>query len=208
GAYVVDKKGRVIGTASSGNALVGSYYAHLGLSDMAIVYLTTAGPSELRWLNAADAKKYGIEVEFRVNEKANYVVGPWREESGTASNPPPAPPAKTRAEDDPDGTELWGRQLARQKNTSPRFTDSGEPDEEPVAMTVKKKTNNDPMVEKSRRRSQRAHIGPAPGGPLPPAPPPPPSRDATAPPPPASGGRVLGSGLMVGSPRRARRGRA
>src|SRR5262249_4097208 len=84
GAYVVDKKGRVIGAASSGNALVGSYYAHLGLSDMAIVYLTTAGPSELRWLNAADAKKYGIEVEFRVNEKANYVVGPWREGVGRA----------------------------------------------------------------------------------------------------------------------------
>src|SRR5215471_3806400 len=74
GAYVVDKKGQVIGAASSGNAPVGSYYTQLGVSDRAIVSLTTAGLSALRWLNAAAAKKYGIEVAFRVYEKANYVV--------------------------------------------------------------------------------------------------------------------------------------
>jgi hypothetical protein len=101
-AYTVDKKGRFVGVTGPGNALFGSYYAHLGLSDLAILYLTSAAPSELKWLKAADAKKYGIEVEFRVDEKANYVVGPWPEKSETASNPPPATPAEARA-DDPMG---------------------------------------------------------------------------------------------------------
>jgi hypothetical protein len=148
GAYVVDKNERVVGPAGAGNALVGSYYAHLGLSDLAILYLTSAGPKEMRWLNPADAKKYDIEFAFRVDEKANYVVGPWLEESKSASNPPPAPPAKASAENDPDGMKPWCLQLLRQGNTSPHCTASGEPvEEKSVPMTVTKKMNNDPILE-------------------------------------------------------------
>ena len=88
GAYTVDKKGKVIGGASGSNALAGSYYAHLGMSDLAILYMTTAAPSEMRWLTAADAKKYNIAaVEIGKDDK--FIVGPWPKEAKTeaASTP-------------------------------------------------------------------------------------------------------------------------
>jgi hypothetical protein len=52
GAYLADNKGRVIGGASAGNALMGSFYARLGLNDMAVVYLTSAGPKDMRLLRS------------------------------------------------------------------------------------------------------------------------------------------------------------
>jgi hypothetical protein len=79
GAYTVDGRGRVVGGASSGNALVGSFYAHVGLSDMAILYMTSAGPNEMRWLNPVEAKKYNIAYHLR-DEKDLFIVGPWPKE--------------------------------------------------------------------------------------------------------------------------------
>jgi hypothetical protein len=91
GAYTVDKRGRIIGGASSGNALIGSYYAHLGLSDMAIMYMTNAGPNEVRWLTQADAKKFGLDV-YVLDEKAeNFIVGPWPKEGPKPLAPTQAP---------------------------------------------------------------------------------------------------------------------
>ena len=95
GAYAVDKKGKVIGATSGGNALAGSYYAHLGLSDPAILYMTTAGPKEMRWLTAKDAKEYGIDV-VEIGEHDSYFVGPWPKEEA-ASNTPAAEAPTTAA---------------------------------------------------------------------------------------------------------------
>jgi len=87
-AFAIDQKGRVIGTSGMGNALVGSYYARLGLSDPAIAYMTVAGPSGAQWLNPTAAQKYGIAVTVH-EPKTMLVVGPWPK---TAEALPPLPP--------------------------------------------------------------------------------------------------------------------
>ena len=91
-AYTTDKKGRMIGESGMGNALVGSYYAHLGLSDSAIMYLTSASPKEAKWLNPADAKKYNIAVVER-SDKQRYLVGPNDNPKPVTATPAPTPPA-------------------------------------------------------------------------------------------------------------------
>jgi ATP-dependent protease ClpP protease subunit len=54
-------------TSGSGNAVVGAYLNQLGLSVEAIVYISTAAPESMQWLNATDANRYGIRVEV-INE--------------------------------------------------------------------------------------------------------------------------------------------
>jgi len=82
-AYTVDKKGKVIGATGMGNALLGSYYAHLGLNDMAIAYLTEASGAadQARWLTVGDANKLGIEVKLYEKGKNVIVGGGSKEES-------------------------------------------------------------------------------------------------------------------------------
>jgi hypothetical protein len=54
-----------------GNAVVGSYYASLGLSERAIVFATSASPSAMNWLTLDNAKAAGIEVSaFDASAKA------------------------------------------------------------------------------------------------------------------------------------------
>jgi hypothetical protein len=48
---------------SVGNAFVGAYLSQLGLSLMAIEYITEAPPLDMQWLTFADAEKVGIDVE-------------------------------------------------------------------------------------------------------------------------------------------------
>jgi hypothetical protein len=82
-AYVVDKKGRADASSNfnaSVNAVTGAYYASLGLSDMTIVYMTSTGPKDIRWLNMVDAKKYDIDVVMRKSENDMFFVGPWPKE--------------------------------------------------------------------------------------------------------------------------------
>jgi hypothetical protein len=74
-AYYTDKKGRALGEAGMGNALVGAYYADLGLSDLAIAYLTKSSPSGMTWLNISDATKLGIKAEL-VDASKPVLVGP------------------------------------------------------------------------------------------------------------------------------------
>jgi hypothetical protein len=45
-----------------GNAMIGSYLTHLGLSASAIVFITEADPREISWLTEAGARRYNIEV--------------------------------------------------------------------------------------------------------------------------------------------------
>ena len=48
--------------SSAGNALVGAYLNQLGLSAPAIIYITSAPPQGMQWLNFADAQRHGIDV--------------------------------------------------------------------------------------------------------------------------------------------------
>lgn len=75
---LVDGEKRVIGP---GNALVGAYLYSLGLRDRAIVYVTQAGPDEVKSLTFDDADNLGIQVtEFREGERT------------AMRDPPPAAP--------------------------------------------------------------------------------------------------------------------
>jgi hypothetical protein len=51
------------------NALVGSFLAKLGLNDDAIVFITSAPPDYLNWLDIDSARKLGIDVMLFENGK-------------------------------------------------------------------------------------------------------------------------------------------
>jgi hypothetical protein len=46
----------------AGNALLGAYLSRLGLSDNAVLYITSAPPTAMNWLSIDDAKALGIDV--------------------------------------------------------------------------------------------------------------------------------------------------
>lgn len=50
--------------SGAANAVVGAYFAKLGLPDRAIIYLTSQRPSSMTWLTAPDAKALGIDVRL------------------------------------------------------------------------------------------------------------------------------------------------
>jgi hypothetical protein len=60
-AAYVQKAG---GTTESGpgNAVLGAYLDQIGLPEDAIVYITQASPSSMKWLNMDDAAQHGIDV--------------------------------------------------------------------------------------------------------------------------------------------------
>jgi ATP-dependent protease ClpP protease subunit len=49
---------------ASSNALVGAYVSKLGLPTEAVVYVTSAPPSGMRWLTPSDAKAAGLDMEL------------------------------------------------------------------------------------------------------------------------------------------------
>jgi hypothetical protein len=94
-AYLVDKKGRFIKEDGATNALVGAYYAHLGLSDEAIFYLTSAAPKQMMWLTADTAEKLGLIAE--ITDKAKSVktgTKPAKSAEQTELESPPPPMKK------------------------------------------------------------------------------------------------------------------
>jgi hypothetical protein len=60
-AAYIEEAGRA-SESGVGNALVGSYLTQIGLSEIAVVYITQAPPTELTLLTLPDAEKIGIEV--------------------------------------------------------------------------------------------------------------------------------------------------
>jgi hypothetical protein len=62
-AVYTDKSGRPM-VSSAGNALVGAYLNELGLSSSAIIYITSAAPTQMQWLSLADAQQAGIDVKL------------------------------------------------------------------------------------------------------------------------------------------------
>lgn len=56
-------KGGQVTETGMGNAMVGAYLNELGLSEEAIIYITSADPRSMRWLTAKDAATFNIELE-------------------------------------------------------------------------------------------------------------------------------------------------
>jgi hypothetical protein len=65
-----------------GNALVGSYLTQIGLSEIAVVYITKAAPTQLTLLTLQDAQRIGIEVL------------PFEQHAPTTKPAPDPPPLK------------------------------------------------------------------------------------------------------------------
>jgi hypothetical protein len=66
GFHAVSAGGEI---SSSGNAILGAYLGGLGFDRATIRYMTTPGPQSIQWLNAEDAKKYGIKVHVTDEDK-------------------------------------------------------------------------------------------------------------------------------------------
>src|SRR3979411_26962 len=59
-AYV--QKAGMTTESGPGNAVLGAYLDQIGLPEDAIVYITQAAPSSMKWLNMEEAALHGIEV--------------------------------------------------------------------------------------------------------------------------------------------------
>lgn len=59
-AYIVD--GGKVSESGVGNALIGAYLNQIGLSEQAIVFVTSAPPQGIAWLSSKDASALGIPV--------------------------------------------------------------------------------------------------------------------------------------------------
>jgi hypothetical protein len=73
-AYTEGDDGRKIPT-SVGNALVGAYLNSLGLNETIVEYVTTASPTEIKWLSKAKAESLGLPVRILDNKngaRANF----------------------------------------------------------------------------------------------------------------------------------------
>jgi len=60
--FVQTKDGYAI--SSEGNALVGAYYAEMGLGSAVIVYCTQAPPNSVKWFSRSDGSAIGLETEL------------------------------------------------------------------------------------------------------------------------------------------------
>lgn len=85
-AVYTDKNGRPM-VSSAGNALVGAYLNELGLSSSAVIYITSAAPTQMQWLSLDDAQRAGIDVKLLSLSvaKANSSKSAQSQGSGDAS---------------------------------------------------------------------------------------------------------------------------
>ena len=74
------------------NAVIGAYLGALGLSQRAILYVTTAPPDQMQWLTFADASAFGIEVQ-RLDIPSGATGGPAENRRSTPGLAPATPPA-------------------------------------------------------------------------------------------------------------------
>ncbi len=59
-AYIKSNDG--VRESGAANALVGAYLGNLGLSDAAVLYISSTPPDDIQWLTMADARRFGIDV--------------------------------------------------------------------------------------------------------------------------------------------------
>jgi hypothetical protein len=80
------------GTAESGpgNAVLGAYLDQIGLPEDAIVYITQASPSSMKWLNMEEAAQHGIDVELLPSPDATPTSGPTTTASVAGPDQPQA----------------------------------------------------------------------------------------------------------------------
>lgn len=89
----------VVEETGAGNALVGAYLNHLGLSDKAILYLTAKPPDDMLWLSPSMARDLGIKmVVLTPSETSRIPDAPIARASPQPNSPPPAKVLPTRTD--------------------------------------------------------------------------------------------------------------
>lgn len=78
--------------SGQGNAIAGAYLSQLGLPNSAIMFATSVGPNEIRWLSARDAREIGIEISNATAGNAEGKRYTDRIEPETTPASPVAPP--------------------------------------------------------------------------------------------------------------------
>jgi hypothetical protein len=94
-AYV--QKGSATTESGPGNAVLGAYLDQLGLPEDAIVYITQAAPSSMRWLNMDEAGQHGIDVSLLPPADSGAPPDPTATASKT--QPPPSDNLEGRVTD-------------------------------------------------------------------------------------------------------------
>lgn len=96
-AYV--QKAGAATESGPGNAVLGAYLDQIGLPEDAIVYITQAAPSSMRWMSLEDAEQHGIEVALLPPPNsppapaAPAQASPETAAAGTNQEPPQATPS-------------------------------------------------------------------------------------------------------------------
>ena len=91
---VYESQGGYKRESEMGNAIVGAYLTHLGLSLASVEYITAAGPNEMQWLNVSAARQLGIDVVPLDDLKGVRGETSERNSIPTQGNEPP--PMRTR----------------------------------------------------------------------------------------------------------------
>jgi hypothetical protein len=92
-AYV--QKGGTTTESGPGNAVLGAYLDQIGLPEDAIVYITQAAPSSMKWLNMEEAAQHGIEVALLPPTDATPAADPAA--VAASADQPPQPSLAGRA---------------------------------------------------------------------------------------------------------------
>lgn len=82
-AAYIEKDGQADENGAA-NALVGAYLNQLNMSQSAIVYLTSAPPTDMQWLPIRDARAHGIDLE--IVEKDPQISSTSQNTSGSSSS--------------------------------------------------------------------------------------------------------------------------
>ncbi len=104
----------------NGNAVIGAYLTKLGLSYDAVIYMTSAPPSGIRWLNADAAARLGIAVTTVDNVTTSAKVVPADRAPAVPATPPvsdaqpPTTVAYTEGQHDRVEYEQWLQALTDQ----------------------------------------------------------------------------------------------
>ena len=72
-----------MGESGVGNATIARYLARLGLSNEAIAYMTSASPSDMRWLHSDDARRLGIAADELGNIRTDVPKSSLARDSGS-----------------------------------------------------------------------------------------------------------------------------
>lgn len=114
-AYI--QKGGATAESGPGNAVLGAYLDQIGLPEDAIIYITQAAPSSMKWLTMDEAAQHGIDVALLPPADPAPAAAP-----GTATATAAAAAAVVTAPEPPPLTGLAARAIGRVSELAARWS--------------------------------------------------------------------------------------